>query len=81
MGELGARAANDQRAASTPTSASSSSRVMNSPARLLMDTSWPSRTKRTQATRSIWTASMSKPMAFAALRTRATVPWWSAPQM
>ena len=34
MGELGARAANDQRAASTPTSASSSSRVMNSPSPL-----------------------------------------------
>ena len=26
-------------------------------------------------------AATSRPMAWAALRTRATVPWWSAPQM
>ena len=41
------REAKNQRAASTPTSASSSSSVMNSPARLLIETSTPSRTKRT----------------------------------
>ena len=38
-GVLGAREANDQRAASTPTSSSSSSSVMNSPERLLIGTS------------------------------------------
>ena len=54
---VAAREAKNQRAASTPTSASSSSRVMNSPARLLIETSTPSRTNRTQAYSSIWTAS------------------------
>ena len=50
------RAAMNQRAASTPISSSSSSSVMNSPARFDIDTSRPSRTKRTHATRSISTA-------------------------
>ena len=81
IAELGPREAKNQRAASTPISASSSSRVMNVPARLLIEISSPSRTKRTQATRSIRTAALSKPIASAALRTRATVPWWSWPQM
>ena len=54
---------------------------MNSPARFDIETSTPSRTKRTQAMRIIWTASRSKPIASAAFRSRATVPWWSAPQM
>ena len=52
-----ARDAKYQRAASTPTSASSSSSVMNSPARFDIDTSTPSRTKRTHEYRSTWTAS------------------------
>ena len=68
------RAAMNQRAASTPISSSSSSSVMNSPARLDIETSWPSRTKRTQAISSISTAALSKPIASAAFRTRATVP-------
>ena len=46
---VGAREPKNQRAASAPISASSSSRLTNSPARLLMPMSSPSRTKRTQA--------------------------------
>ena len=57
--EVGARDAKNQRAASTPTSSRSWSRVMNVPARLLIETSTPSTTKRTQAIRSIRTASRS----------------------
>src|ERR1035437_9157501 len=56
-----AREAKNQRAASTPISLSSSSRVMNSPVRLDIGTSLPSRTKRTQAVRIIWTWSRSNP--------------------
>ncbi len=51
------RAAKNQRAASTPTSASSSSSVMNSPERFDIETSTPSRTNRTQAMRIICDAS------------------------
>ena len=54
---------------------------MNVPARFDIDSSSPSRTKWTQPVRIISTAALSKPIASAALRTRATVPWWSAPQM
>ena len=69
------REAKYQRAASTPISSSSSSSVMNVPARFDMLISTPSRTNRTQATRSISTDSLLKPSASPAFRSRATVPW------
>ncbi len=55
--------------------------MMNSPARLDIEISTPSRMNRTQEYSRIWTASRSKPRPWAALRNRATVPWWSSPQM
>ena len=40
----------------------------------------PSRTIETQPVNRTWNRAGSKPIASAALRTRATVPWWSEPQ-
>ncbi len=68
-----------QRAASAPISASSSSRLMNSPERLLIESTSPPRMKRTQAIRITCTASRSWPIACAAFFSLATVPWWSWP--
>ena len=55
MAVVFAREAKNQRAASMPTSSSSSSSVMNWPVRLLIGTSTPSRMKRTQLYSDIWT--------------------------
>ncbi len=79
MPVVNARELKYQRAPSVPTSFSSSSSVMNSPERLLIGISTPSRTKRTQAMSGQRTLSASKPRAMAAARLRVTVPWWSSP--
>ena len=69
-----------KRAASTPTSSSSSSSVTIDPDRLLIFTTSPFRRNETNWYSTISTASGSIPSACAAPFTRFTSPWWSAPQ-
>ena len=69
-----------KRAASRPTSAITSRRVTNSPARVDMATCCPLRNKFTSCTRSNLRASRSFPSAMTPAYIRSIYPWWSAPQ-
>ena len=79
MGESFERDSRVNLVASAPTSSSSSSRVTNVPARLLIATAAPARVSDTHWYSTISTAAGSYPSACAAPRTRTTSPWWSAP--
>ena len=70
------------RAASTLTSSSRSEREMALPVRLLIRTTSPSRSSFTSCISTISSRSLPlRPSASRAPFSRATWPWWSAPQM